>query len=114
MTNTYSKTICFFCGKILSRNGLAMASHGRKHVREGIAEEIEYGHRDYRDCVEFIPAKRFKIGTHPAAVVIVHMSKYQIYKVGKKIKFKEPSDGSKWQNAIIKEIDGNCIFLELM
>ena len=37
---TYTKHHCFFCGKTISSNGLAKASHYRKHVREGRAEEV--------------------------------------------------------------------------
>ena len=58
--NTYCKKICFFCGRSISANGLAQASHGRRHVREGIAEEIGYFSKEYRGCVEFNPTDKFK------------------------------------------------------
>ena len=51
---TYCKYIFHFCGKKISANGVSKASHGRKHVREGIAVEINHQHRDYRGQIEFV------------------------------------------------------------
>ena len=51
---SYCNYICPFCNKKISANGAARASHGRKHVREGIAIEINHLHRDYRGQIEFI------------------------------------------------------------
>ena len=36
----YGLRKCLFCGNMIKRAGYAWVSHGRKHVREGIAEEI--------------------------------------------------------------------------
>jgi len=37
----FRKVPCFICGKIISVNGLAMASHMRMHVRTGEAVETK-------------------------------------------------------------------------
>ena len=56
MARTYTKHYCFFCGKTISSNGLAKASHYRKHVREGIAKEIF----NPRHGIDFEPTDKFK------------------------------------------------------
>jgi len=41
MPRAMSRTACRTCGQQVSTNGLAKASHARKHVREGLLVEIE-------------------------------------------------------------------------
>lgn len=55
---TYCKTHCFFCGRIISSNGAAKASHYRMHVRKGEAIEIGHNHPEYRGQLEFIPKNK--------------------------------------------------------
>jgi hypothetical protein len=52
--NTYSKTNCHFCKKLISNNGAARTSHFRAHVRKGEAFEINKEHPEYRGQLEFV------------------------------------------------------------
>jgi hypothetical protein len=53
--STYSKEVCHFCGRVISRNGLGRAKHYRTHVKSGEALEIHDTHPEYRGKLEFIP-----------------------------------------------------------
>ncbi len=53
-----TKFKCFFCSEYISHSGFAKVSHGRKHVRQGEAIEINSTHRDYRGIIEFVPVQK--------------------------------------------------------
>ena len=107
------KTRCFFCGKTISRNGLGFTSHMRKHVREGIAVEINKNHRNYEGIIEFHDLRRLaRIGTIKTTVIL---DKYSFDpKIGKKIKFRYNNDNSKWLTGTVNDIDDNYIFIGLL
>jgi hypothetical protein len=48
MPRTYARRLCLYCGEQVSTNGMAHASHMRKHVRDGILVEMETTLRDYQ------------------------------------------------------------------
>ena len=107
------KTRCFFCGKIVSRNGLGFTSHMRKHVREGIALEVGPIHHKYKGQIEFYNLRRSaKVGTIPAIIILDEYSFDP--KIGRKIKFRHDCDNSKWLTGVVDDMSENCIFINLM
>jgi len=102
------KTCCFFCQKVISRNGLGFTSHMRKHVREGIAHEV----RRSDGTLNFLNLRYYvKVGTMPGEMVLFR-DPYGIA-IGRKVSFRYDI-ADPWQTGIIDEVCDHVIFITLM
>lgn len=85
-------------------------AHGRKHVREGIAFELNYNHPEFRGVIEFVNLRyRAKVGTIPCTIVF--KEPYELKK-GKRVLFRYDNE-NKYMSGIITDIDIPCIFIKL-
>ena len=124
----YSKTVCYICGLEHSRSGHVVASHMRKHVREGKVVEITYSdgysrqwvspdfpmgedgyfksswQKDYETFCKNRPPKGWvmvKVGTQPT---LVYFNQKKPLLIKSHVKWKETEHG-KWLSGILTNYD---------